>query len=116
MVVTNIVLPLIQYGGSLENRAPFILEIINAIKARLPSEKFVIAAKLNCHDCTDVPAFSTAVLFCLMTNCTDHIQSLQAAPVSPSSASSSSGLKTPEWISSTSLAGLLPLPRGEAIS
>ncbi|KAJ5476113.1 Aldolase-type TIM barrel [Penicillium sp. IBT 31633x] len=39
-----------EYGGSLENRARFILEIVNAIKAKLPSDKFVIAAKLNCHD------------------------------------------------------------------
>ncbi|KAJ5171001.1 uncharacterized protein N7500_003784 [Penicillium coprophilum] len=39
-----------EYGGSLENRARFILEIVNAIKAKLPSNKFVIAAKLNCQD------------------------------------------------------------------
>ncbi|OQE25897.1 hypothetical protein PENFLA_c008G00959 [Penicillium flavigenum] len=39
-----------EYGGSLENRARFILEIVNAIKAKLPSDKFVIAAKLNCQD------------------------------------------------------------------
>ncbi|KAL4810634.1 hypothetical protein BDV18DRAFT_155247 [Aspergillus unguis] len=39
-----------EYGGSLENRARFILDIVNAIKARLPSTRFVIAAKLNCHD------------------------------------------------------------------
>ncbi|KAJ6179948.1 Aldolase-type TIM barrel [Penicillium mononematosum] len=39
-----------EYAGSLENRARFILEIVNAIKAKLPSDKFVIAAKLNCQD------------------------------------------------------------------
>ncbi|KAL4891164.1 hypothetical protein BDV59DRAFT_209284 [Aspergillus ambiguus] len=39
-----------QYGGSLENRARFILEVVGAIKAKLPSDKFVIAAKFNCHD------------------------------------------------------------------
>lgn len=40
-----------EYGGSLENRARFILEIVNAIKAKLPSDRFVIAAKYNCQDC-----------------------------------------------------------------
>jgi 2,4-dienoyl-CoA reductase-like NADH-dependent reductase (Old Yellow Enzyme family) len=40
-----------QYGGSLENRARFVLELVNAIKVKLPSEEFVIAAKLSCHDC-----------------------------------------------------------------
>ncbi|OJJ34012.1 hypothetical protein ASPWEDRAFT_69763 [Aspergillus wentii DTO 134E9] len=39
-----------EYGGSLENRARFILEVVNAIKAKLPSDRFVIAAKLNCQD------------------------------------------------------------------
>lgn len=40
-----------QYGGSLENRARFILGIVNAIKAALPSDRFVIAAKFSCQDC-----------------------------------------------------------------
>jgi 2,4-dienoyl-CoA reductase-like NADH-dependent reductase (Old Yellow Enzyme family) len=40
-----------KYGGSLENRARFILEVVNAVKEKLPSDKFVIAAKLNCQDC-----------------------------------------------------------------
>ncbi|KIW29275.1 uncharacterized protein PV07_05100 [Cladophialophora immunda] len=39
-----------EYGGSLENRARFILEIVNAIKAKLPSDQFVIAVKFNCQD------------------------------------------------------------------
>lgn len=50
----------VQYGGSLENRARFILDIVNAMKAKLPSDKFVIAAKLNCQDCkgpTKFPSF-----------------------------------------------------------
>jgi 2,4-dienoyl-CoA reductase-like NADH-dependent reductase (Old Yellow Enzyme family) len=41
----------------LENRARFILEIVAAIKAKLPSNRFVIAVKLSCHDCKkSVPA------------------------------------------------------------
>ena len=39
-----------EYGGSLENRARFILDIVRAIQAKLPADRFVIAAKLNCHD------------------------------------------------------------------
>ncbi|KAF2094968.1 FMN-linked oxidoreductase [Rhizodiscina lignyota] len=39
-----------EYGGSLENRARFVLELVNAIKAKCPSRRFVIAAKLSCHD------------------------------------------------------------------
>ncbi|KIH87033.1 hypothetical protein SPBR_05071 [Sporothrix brasiliensis 5110] len=39
-----------EYGGTLENRARFVLEIVRAIQAKLPSDGFVIAAKLNCHD------------------------------------------------------------------
>lgn len=42
----------LQYGGTLENRARFLLEIVDGIKARLPSNRFVIATKLNCADCT----------------------------------------------------------------
>ncbi|PGH23915.1 hypothetical protein AJ80_01977 [Polytolypa hystricis UAMH7299] len=42
-----------EYGGSLENRARFILEIVHAIKAKLPSDKFVIGAKFNCQDFTE---------------------------------------------------------------
>ncbi|RFU26088.1 hypothetical protein B7463_g10259, partial [Scytalidium lignicola] len=40
----------IIYGGSLENRARFILEVVAAIKSKLPSDKFVIAAKFSCQD------------------------------------------------------------------
>lgn len=47
----QVMLTLFQYGGSLENRARFILEVVNAIKAKLRLDKFVIAAKFNCHDC-----------------------------------------------------------------
>ncbi|KAK5328320.1 hypothetical protein LTR93_002105 [Exophiala xenobiotica] len=39
-----------EYGGSLENRARFILQIVNAIKSKLPSDRFVIAVKFNCQD------------------------------------------------------------------
>ncbi|KAH8888915.1 FMN-linked oxidoreductase, partial [Thozetella sp. PMI_491] len=39
-----------QYGGCLENRARFLLELVAAIKTKLPSDKFVIGVKLNCHD------------------------------------------------------------------
>ncbi|KAL3445390.1 hypothetical protein BJX65DRAFT_319278 [Aspergillus insuetus] len=39
-----------EYGGSLENRARFVLEIVKAIKAKLPPDQFVIAAKINCQD------------------------------------------------------------------
>lgn len=45
-----------QYGGSLENRARFILDIVKAIKAKLPSDRFVIAAKLSCQDCMSIPS------------------------------------------------------------
>lgn len=44
-----------EYGGSLENRSRFILEIVNSIKAKLPSDQFVIAAKFNCQDCKWAP-------------------------------------------------------------
>lgn len=44
-------LTLFQYGGSLENRARFILEVVKAIKAKLPTDKFIIATKFNCQDC-----------------------------------------------------------------
>ncbi|KAJ5599213.1 hypothetical protein N7450_000280 [Penicillium hetheringtonii] len=40
----------VRLRGSLENRARFILEVVHAIKSKLPSDKFVIAAKLNCQD------------------------------------------------------------------
>ncbi|KIW18417.1 hypothetical protein PV08_02705 [Exophiala spinifera] len=39
-----------EYGGTLENRARFILDIVNSIKAKLPSDRFVIAVKFNCQD------------------------------------------------------------------
>ncbi|KAL2212456.1 NADH oxidase [Sarocladium strictum] len=39
-----------QYGGSLENRARFLLELVAAIQKKLPSDKFVLAAKFNCQD------------------------------------------------------------------
>ncbi|KAL2858542.1 hypothetical protein BJY01DRAFT_201330 [Aspergillus pseudoustus] len=39
-----------EYGGSLENRARFLLEVVAAIKANLPVAKYVIGVKLNCHD------------------------------------------------------------------
>jgi 2,4-dienoyl-CoA reductase-like NADH-dependent reductase (Old Yellow Enzyme family) len=35
------------------------LEIVNAIKAKLPSDKFVIAAKLNCQDCQSTPSHNS---------------------------------------------------------
>jgi 2,4-dienoyl-CoA reductase-like NADH-dependent reductase (Old Yellow Enzyme family) len=46
----------------LENRARFILEIVAAIKANLPSNRFVIAVKLSCHDCKkSIPAAISCV-------------------------------------------------------
>lgn len=41
----------LQYGGTIENRARFILDVVNAIKAKLPSSSFVIGVKFSCHDC-----------------------------------------------------------------
>ena len=36
-----------EYGGSLENRARFVYEIIEAIKAKVADPKFSVAIKLN---------------------------------------------------------------------
>ncbi len=56
----------LKYGGSLENRARFILEVVNAIKAKLPSDRFVIAAKLSCHDCKLLPPnLTSSHIICL---------------------------------------------------
>jgi 2,4-dienoyl-CoA reductase-like NADH-dependent reductase (Old Yellow Enzyme family) len=54
-IITQFLSPLInkrtdEYGGSLKNRARFVLEIITAIKDIMPSDKFIIAVKFNCHD------------------------------------------------------------------
>lgn len=38
-----------DYGGSLENRARIVLRIIDAIKARVPSD-FILSMKLNSAD------------------------------------------------------------------
>ena len=35
----------------MENRARFLLEVIEAIKAKMPVDRYIIAAKINCHDC-----------------------------------------------------------------
>ncbi|KAL2837381.1 hypothetical protein BJX68DRAFT_280219 [Aspergillus pseudodeflectus] len=39
-----------EYGGSLENRARFLLETVHAIKNEVSTDKFVIGVKFNCHD------------------------------------------------------------------
>lgn len=44
-----------KYGGSLENRARFILEVVDAIKTVMPTNKFVIGVKFNCQDCRLLP-------------------------------------------------------------
>ncbi|KAL7004245.1 hypothetical protein EMMF5_006190 [Cystobasidiomycetes sp. EMM_F5] len=39
-----------QYGGSLENRARFVLELIAALKTAMPIDKYLLAVKFNCQD------------------------------------------------------------------
>ncbi|KAL2871264.1 uncharacterized protein BJX67DRAFT_370052 [Aspergillus lucknowensis] len=39
-----------EYGGSIENRARFVVEIVESIKARLPTDRYIIGAKINCQD------------------------------------------------------------------
>ncbi|KAL2871276.1 uncharacterized protein BJX67DRAFT_377876 [Aspergillus lucknowensis] len=39
-----------EYGGSLENRARFLLETVHAIQKEVSTDRFVIGVKFNCHD------------------------------------------------------------------
>ncbi|KAH7908810.1 hypothetical protein BJ138DRAFT_1115504 [Hygrophoropsis aurantiaca] len=41
-----------QYGGTLENRARIIIDIVTAIRLRVKDQSFLIAVKLNVHDFT----------------------------------------------------------------
>lgn len=36
-----------DYGGSLENRSRIVFRILDAIKARVPTDKFILSMKLN---------------------------------------------------------------------
>jgi 2,4-dienoyl-CoA reductase-like NADH-dependent reductase (Old Yellow Enzyme family) len=47
-----------KYGGSLENRARFVLELVEAIKNAIPLQHFIIGIKLNCDDCGSQMSFS----------------------------------------------------------
>lgn len=39
-----------DYGGSLENRSRIIFRIYDAIKARVPADKFLLSIKMNSAD------------------------------------------------------------------
>ncbi|KAI5476511.1 NamA [Pseudohyphozyma bogoriensis] len=39
-----------KYGGSLPNRARFLLELVEALKEAMPVDKYIISVKYNCHD------------------------------------------------------------------
>lgn len=47
----------VQYGGSLENRARFVLELIAALKTAMPIDKYLLAVKFNCQDCKSIDVF-----------------------------------------------------------
>lgn len=42
-----------KYGGTPENRARVIFEIIDAVRARVPDKKFIISIKINSADFAD---------------------------------------------------------------
>ena len=101
----------LQYGGCLENRARFILQIAHAIKARLPSDRFVIAVKFNCHDCECLLVDQREIDHRLCTlldtfveqmlTDTVRLQSSPTASLLPNNVSWPNGSKTPGWIFST---------------
>ena len=39
-----------RYGGSFENRSRLLFEIVAAVRARVPDEKFILSIKINSAD------------------------------------------------------------------
>lgn len=108
-----------KYGGSFENRSRIIFEIIAAVRARVPDEKFMLSIKVRSSRLT--PRYVSLSTFELSmrssTDATPHrstvlISQTEDSPLRNRSSSSSSSRTT-----STSLSSLEELTnRGELFS
>ena len=65
-----------KYGGSFENRSRIIFEIIAAVRARVPDEKFMLSIKINSADFAD-GGFSAEESQQLVIKLEDHLDLIE---------------------------------------